>query len=94
MPNHVHVLLQTFDGAALDAIVTGWKKNSATEILKEHKDLPRPLWQREYWDRYTRNLRHFRKTLDYIHQNPVKAGLAKRAEDWPWSTARCWEGFQ
>ena len=34
----------------------------------------------------------FRVKLDYIHNNPVKAGLAKRAIDWPYSSARDWLG--
>jgi REP element-mobilizing transposase RayT len=93
MPNHVHVLFETFPEWTLDGVVNGWKKCSATEILMDHQPLPRPLWQREFWDRYTRNLRHFRKTVDYIHQNPVKAGLVSRAEDWPWSTAGAWAPF-
>ncbi|MCC5845269.1 MAG: transposase [Verrucomicrobia bacterium] len=93
MPNHVHVLFETFPDWPMDGVVNGWKKCSATEILRDHQSLPRPLWQREFWDRYTRNLRHFRKTVDYIHQNPVKAGLASRAEDWPWSTAAAWASF-
>jgi len=27
---------------------------------------------------------------NYIHQNPVRAGLVKRAEDYHWSSIRCW----
>jgi putative transposase len=27
-------------------------------------------------------------SLDYIHENPVKRGLCRRAVDWPWSSAR------
>lgn len=27
-------------------------------------------------------------SLDYIHQNPVRRGLCKRAVDWKWSSAR------
>ena len=45
------------------------------------------VWMREYWDRYIRNENHFKAAVDYIHQNPVKAGLASRPEDWPWSSA-------
>ena len=30
----------------------------------------------------------FREFLRYLENNPVKAGLAKRAIDWPWSSAR------
>jgi type I restriction enzyme R subunit/putative DNA methylase len=93
MPNHVHVLFQTFPDILMDEVVNSWKKFSATRILQDNPQLPHPLWQREFWDRYTRNTRHFRKTVDYIHQNPVKAGLVKQAGDWPWSTARCWTPF-
>jgi putative transposase len=29
---------------------------------------------------------------EYIHTNPVRRGLVKRAEDWPWSSASDWAG--
>jgi hypothetical protein len=28
--------------------------------------------------------------VSYIHQNPVRAGLVERAEDYRWSSIRCW----
>jgi hypothetical protein len=28
-----------------------------------------------------------KQKLDYIHNNPVEAGLVFRAEDYPWSSA-------
>lgn len=28
--------------------------------------------------------------VNYIHQNPVRAGLVERAVDYRWSSARCW----
>jgi len=46
------------------------------------------VWVREYWDRYIRDERHFLTAVEYIHRNPVKAGLVRRASDWPWSSAR------
>jgi hypothetical protein len=42
---------------------------------------------REYWDRTIHDEKHFRATVDYIHANPVKAGLVHSAEEWPWSSA-------
>jgi len=30
--------------------------------------------------------------VNYVHQNPVRAGLVKRAEDYQWSSVRCWSG--
>ena len=47
----------------------------------------KPLWHREYWDRYIRNEKHYRQTVDYIHGNPVAAGLVNRPEGWKWSSA-------
>lgn len=29
--------------------------------------------------------------VNYIHQNPVTAGLVERAEDYPWSSVRIWK---
>lgn len=32
----------------------------------------------------------FMQKVHYIHQNPVRAGLVERAEDYRWSSIRCW----
>jgi REP element-mobilizing transposase RayT len=32
----------------------------------------------------------FMEKLNYIHQNPVRANLCERAEDYRWSSARIW----
>jgi putative transposase len=34
--------------------------------------------------------RFFMQKVNYIHQNPVRAGLVARVEDYRWSSARCW----
>jgi REP element-mobilizing transposase RayT len=44
------------------------------------------LRQRDYWDRYIRDERHFHAVKDYIHHNPVAASLATVPEDWPRSS--------
>jgi len=41
----------------------------------------------EYFDRYIRNADHFRNTVNYIENNPVKAGLCSKPSDWPFSSA-------
>lgn len=33
------------------------------------------------------------KAIDYIHNNPVRAGLVKSAEEWKWSSFRDWENL-
>jgi putative transposase len=59
------------------------KKNANPEI-----GVPRqPIWHREYWDRYIRSEKHFRRAVDNIHMNPVEARLSASAETWRWSSA-------
>jgi hypothetical protein len=52
------------------------------------------FWQPEYFDRFIRDAKHFASAMRYIHENPRKARLVKRAEDWPYSSAArgIWNG--
>ncbi len=90
MPNHVHVLIKPITDLA--AIIQSWKSFTARWALARNAELELGVpgtnfWMREYWDRYIRDENHYRKTVEYIHQNPVSAGLCAKPEDWPWSSA-------
>jgi putative transposase len=87
MPNHVHVLVKTMEGFSLDQIVRSWKGFTSRKI-NELLNLTGPLWQREYHDRYIRDLDHLANARLYIRNNPVKAGLCLRPEDWRWGNER------
>ena len=39
----------------------------------------------------TAKLKNIVCKANYIHQNPVRAGLVERAEDYRWSSIRCWQ---
>ena len=85
MPNHVHVLIEPKGSRPLSRIIHSWKSYTAKQIAATTG--MRRLWQPDYWDRFIRNRRHYLATVEYIHQNPVRAGLCTRAEGWPWSSA-------
>jgi putative DNA methylase len=87
MPNHVHLLLETIPDWPLENLIFSWKSWTAREA---NKVLRRNgvFWQRDYHDRYIRDGEHFDSAMQYLEQNPVKAGLCGRAEDWRWSSAR------
>ncbi|MGZ8847334.1 MAG: REP-associated tyrosine transposase [Pyrinomonadaceae bacterium] len=87
MPNHVHTLFTPVGQFRMSGIVHSWKSFTAHEC---NKVLGRSgkFWEREPFDRYIRNQRHFRNAVSYIENNPVKAGLCKEAKDWRWSSAR------
>lgn len=86
MPNHVHVLLQPQKGHRLSEILHSWKSYSAKRI---NSLIGRTgvLWQSESFDRYIRDDYHLEATIQYIENNPVKAGLADAPHLWPWSSA-------
>jgi REP element-mobilizing transposase RayT len=91
MPNHVHALFQPLQDWTVAKLVASWKKFTARKICDLRRESGEvsggPIWHREYWDRYIRDQTHFDKTVEYIHMNPVKAGLVATAQDWRWSSA-------
>jgi hypothetical protein len=68
----------------LASILHSWKSytaNEANKILHCEGE----FWQREYHDHLIRDDEDFDWCIAYTVQNPVKAGLCERWEDWPWS---------
>ena len=86
MPNHGHVLLKPLPGFSLTSIMKGLKGNTANQA---NKSLGRTgkFWHPDYFDRYIRDEEHFRKTVRYIENNPVKAGLVDTPDKWKYSSA-------
>jgi len=90
MPNHVHVLVYCPKRTLLGEMVKSWKIHSARKI-NQRLDRQGGLWALDYYDRYIRDLDHLASARNYIRMNPVKAGLCRNPEDWPWSSAG-WPG--
>lgn len=87
MPTHLHLLLAP-NGKALTMIMRDIKSKSGFAISKLRMSLG-PIWQERFFDNITRRVKTFWEKVEYIHNNPVAAGLAARPEDWKWSSARC-----
>ncbi len=87
MPNHVHTLVTPKAGFQMSKIVHSWKSFTANQCNKLLGRTGR-FWDLESFDRYIRNDQHFRNAQVYIENNPVKARLCRRPEDWRWSSAR------
>ena len=86
MPNHVHALVETMPGFPLDGVIQSWKSFTAKQVNKI-LDRSGQFWMPDYFDRYIRNEKHLATVVDYIEQNPVKAGLVDSASEWRWSSA-------
>ena len=98
MANHVHVLLQlklattqsmsqapTF--VALKDITKRLKGYTSLEANRLLHRTGQTFWQQESFDHWVRDEGEFFRIVAYIENNPVKAGLVKRPEDWNYSSA-------
>ena len=68
------------------------KKKDLLKIFEknagEYNDRKRKFWMKRFDDQVIRNQRMFYTKLNYIHNNPVNAGLVIRPEDYHYSSAR------
>jgi putative transposase len=97
MSNHVHVVFkplptgEIIDGVpayhALAAIMQSLKGYTA---FKCNRILKRGgiFWEHESYDHYIRNANEYDGIVEYVLNNPVKAGLVKHWEDWQWNYVR------
>jgi len=85
MPDHVHLLLTPLYGWRLSRILQGIKGYTSREI---NKLLNRKgsFWQDESFDHLVRNEASWIDKFEYIHNNPVNAGLVDRPEDYKFSS--------
>lgn len=86
MPNHVHAMIEQYPGYPLGQIVHAWKSFTANRI-NGLSSLEGRLWAPDYYDCFIRDADHYVNAVDYVEHNPVKAGLAERADEWPFSSA-------
>jgi REP-associated tyrosine transposase len=86
MPNHVHVIVEMLGCHSVGDTVRSWKSFTAR---RANAQLGRsgPFWHANYFDRYMRDERPLAQTIEYVEQNPVKAGLVGAEADWKWSSA-------
>jgi REP element-mobilizing transposase RayT len=81
MPNHVHVVFEPHQ--QVDRIIHSWKSytaKAANRILRRDGH----FWQEDYWDRLIRNPRELERTIRYVVENPLRAGLIH----WKWPGER------
>ena len=85
MSNHVHVLVRPHK--PLREVTRAIKSASARDANRSLGREGQPFWQVESFDQWVRSYAEFEKIVRYIEDNPVKAGLVQRPEDWKWSSA-------
>lgn len=89
MPNHVHLIFKLLcENESSEHQVTDILKSLKWfTALKANQLLQRNsvFWQAESYDRVIRDTRELENSIAYTLNNPVKAGLVTKWQDWPYS---------
>src|SRR5262245_17850442 len=104
MPDHVHALLWLPEPQDLERFLHGWKRMSSFRIRQWYAKNAANyftdfgpgdrFWQPKSYAFHIYSETKLREKLDYMHLNPVRAGLVKQADDWHWSSARWYLSHQ
>jgi len=86
MPDHLHVLLTPGETTTIEKAMQMIKGGSAHRIGIE-KPQKFPIWQTGFHDRWMRDTEEYLGSKHYIEQNPVKARLVEKADDYAYSSA-------
>lgn len=94
MPSHIHLLLGFQDIINLSKCIQGFKSVTSRQVkqltLSELSCNDYKLWKARFDDLIIQTERQLRIKMEYIHSNPVKAGLVEYAEDWLYSSSVDW----
>ena len=85
LSNHLHLLL--FPKIAPSRLLQSLKGATAREANRILGRTGESFWQAESYDHWVRNEGERQRIAAYIEDNPVKAGLVQRVQDYPWSSA-------
>jgi len=88
MSNHIHVVLTLINDDktrmfSLQQVMHSLKSFTASKC-NELLDRTGSFWEHESYDRLVRDRIELHRIVEYVLQNPVKAGLCQCWQDWKW----------
>jgi putative transposase len=107
MPDHLHVItdshrkpsetLRYINGIISRRVIDHLKAHGHNASLQKLRHETKERGYRySLWDHHSNVFSIYSEDtlmqkVNYIHQNPVRAGLVRNAEDYRWSSVRCWK---
>jgi putative transposase len=107
MPEHVHLLIGEPKRANPSKVIQALKQSVSRRLRNKSRRKVSPkqlrlgfsvaekhphLWQRRFYDFNVWSYKKKLEKLRYMHFNPVKRGLVRDPNDWPWSSYSFYEG--
>ena len=79
MPDHIHLFV---GGATTSRSHSGC--GFLNKIYRKQSQQRNRIGQKGFFDHLVRHGESYTEKLDYVYQNPVRADLVRKADDWPW----------
>jgi REP element-mobilizing transposase RayT len=81
MPQHVHLFVGGDESLQLGRWIGLLKQHLGKAVVAPL----RPLWQRGFFDHVLRSDESYSEKWKYVRDNPIRAGLADDADEWPYA---------
>ena len=88
--NHYHLIARGAESDPLDQYLKHLHSETARELNRLDETPGRTVWY-NFWDKKLTFERSYLARLNYVHQNPVKHGLVRVANQYPWCSAGWFE---
>ena len=82
MPDHMHLVLTPAPDVSLEKAMQ-FLKGGYSFLLKSRLD----VWERSYRERRIASAEDFATAKQYVEQNPVRARMVAKAQEFPFSSA-------
>ncbi|PYQ46849.1 MAG: transposase [Acidobacteria bacterium] len=83
MPDHVHLILDPYEGIPLTTLVAQIKGRSAF-LMNRSATRCGSVWQRDSFDHIVRADENLTKKIQYVCDNPVRKGLVTTCDEYRW----------
>jgi putative transposase len=84
MPDHLHLVVTPASSLEKSMQLV---KGGSSHRIHQQRDQKIEIWQAGFYDWTIRDFADWQTKVKYIHENPVRAKLVQRPEDWPYSSA-------
>ena len=83
MPDHVHLFVQI---PTHDITLRRWVQSLRNKLGKAllESGIDKPHWQEGFFDHLLRAGESYAQKWEYVRQNPVRARLCSRTDEWPY----------
>ena len=89
MTDHIHLFVcgpNDFElGRWMGMLKQCLEKVAAFTASPARRRLQKTLWRRRFFDHVLRNDERYAQHWEYVHDNPLSAGLVANADDWPYA---------